>query len=69
MDDDLKRMIVESRRGAYYSIRYAINLSNKYAKRLYYLFQDRKNWNLKNPDLETGVFTICLLYTSDAADD
>ncbi len=60
MDDDLKRMIVESRRGAYYSIRYAINLSNKYAKRLYYLFQDRKNWNLKNPDLETGVFTIAI---------
>ncbi len=60
MDDDLKRMIVESRRGAYYSIRYAINLSNKYAKRLYYLFQDRKNWNLKNPDMETGVFTIAI---------
>lgn len=60
MDDDLKRMIVESRRGAYYSIRYAINLSNKYAKRLYYLFQDRKNWNLKNPDLETGVFTLSI---------
>lgn len=60
MDDDLKRMIVESRRGAYYSIRYAINLSNKYAKRLYYLFQDRKNWNLKNPDMETGVFTITI---------
>ncbi len=60
MDDDLKRMIVESRRGAYYSIRYAINLSNKYAKRLYYLFQDRKNWNLKNPELETGVFTIAI---------
>lgn len=60
MDDDLKRMIVESRRGAYYSIRYAINLSNKYAKRLYYLFQDRKNWNQKNPDLETGVFTIAI---------
>ncbi len=53
-------MIVESRRGAYYSIRYAINLSNKYAKRLYYLFQDRKNWNLKNPDMETGVFTIAI---------
>ncbi len=60
MDDDLKRMIVESRRGAYYSIRYAINLSNKYAKRLYYLFQDRKNWNQKNPDMETGVFTIAI---------
>ena len=60
MDDDLKRMIVESRRGAYYSIRYAINLSNKYAKRLYYLFQDRKNWNLKNPEMETGVFTIAI---------
>lgn len=60
MDDDLKRMIVESRRGAYYSIRYAINLSNKYAKRLYYLFQDRKNWNQKNPDLETGTFTIAI---------
>lgn len=60
MDDDLKRMIVESRRGAYYSIRYAINLSNKYAKRLYYLFQDRKNWNQKNPDLETGAFTIAI---------
>lgn len=60
MDEDLKRMIVESRRGAYYSIRYAINLSNKYAKRLYYLFQDRKNWNLKNPDMETGVFTIAI---------
>lgn len=60
MDDDLKRMIVESRRGAYYSIRYAINLSNKYAKRLYYLFQDRKNWNLRNPDMETGVFTIAI---------
>lgn len=60
MDEDLKRMIVESRRGAYYSIRYAINLSNKYAKRLYYLFQDRKNWNLKNPDMETGAFTIAI---------
>lgn len=60
MDDDLKRMIIDSRRGAYYSIRYAINLSNKYAKRLYYLFQDRKNWNAKNPALETGVFTIAI---------
>jgi len=60
MDDDLKKMIVDSRRGAYYSIRYAINLSNKYAKRLYYLFQDRKNWNAKNPALETGVFTIAI---------
>lgn len=60
MDDDLKRMIVESRRGAYYSIRYAINLSNKYAKRLYYLFQDRKNMYEKIPDRETGVFTIAI---------